>query len=127
MPIVATEKFGVWWNYQVHELAAGDIVPDGEFATHLLTTGVPVVVQDGDTPDVDGDGVPDGTAAQILDWVGTDTGRAAAALEAEQRREPPRVTLTTALAKIVNTVPPVVSSPDPVEPPAPPAEPGTGE
>lgn len=43
--------------------------------------------------DVDGDGVPDGNAAEIRDWVGEDRARAESALAAEQAREAPRTTL----------------------------------
>lgn len=100
MPVVATEKFSVWWNYHMHEFAPGDVVPDGEFADHLLATGVPVVVQDDTTPDVDGDGVPDGSAKDVLGWVGSDPARAGLALAAEARREAPRKGLTTELEKL---------------------------
>lgn len=37
--------------------------------------------------------VPDGTVEEVLAWVGDDPARAAAALEAEQDRDTPRVTL----------------------------------
>lgn len=100
MAVVATEPFRVWWNYFMHDLAAGDVVPDGEFAEHLLTTGAPVVEQTDTTPDVDGDGIPDGTAKDVLGWVGNDPARAALALQAEGRREAPRKGLTADLEKL---------------------------
>ena len=100
MPIVVTEASQAWWNYQVHDLAAGDVIPDGEFAAHLLATGSPVVEQADATPDVDGDGVPDGSAKDVLGWVGNDPARAALALQAEGRRDAPRKTLTAELEKL---------------------------
>lgn len=105
MPVVATEPFRVWWNYTMHELAAGDVVPDGEFADHLRATGVPVVEQTDTTPDVDGDGVPDGTAKDVLGWVGNDPARAALALAAEGRRGAPRKALSAELEKLAATAP----------------------
>jgi len=50
--------------------------------------------------DLDGDGVPDGTAAEVLEWVGDDPDRAAAALKAEGERDKPRTTLVSALEKL---------------------------
>lgn len=116
MAVVVTETSRAWWNYQVHDLTAGDIVPDGEFATHLLATGAPVVVQTDTTPDVNGDGVPDGTAKDVLAWVGDDPARASLALEAEGRRETPRKTLTAELEKLSTPAPVVeVAAVPPVE------------
>lgn len=39
------------------------------------------------------DPVPDGTAADVLAWVGEDPARARAAVAAEERRDRPRATL----------------------------------
>lgn len=103
MAVVATESFGAWWNYQVHNLAAGEVVPDGEFADHLLATGAPVVGQSDTTPDVDGDGVPDGSAKDVLGWVGDDPARAALALQAENGRATPRKTLLAELEKLAGS------------------------
>lgn len=51
--------------------------------------------------DLDGDGVPDGTAQQILEWVGVDTERAKLALAAEQARGvAARKSLLAALEKL---------------------------
>lgn len=51
-------------------------------------------------PSADG-AVPDGTAAVVLVWVGTDRDRARQALEAEQARPKPRTVLVAKLEKIV--------------------------
>lgn len=52
--------------------------------------------------DLDGDGVPDGTAKQVTDWVGTDRDRAAQALAAERGKgDDARSTLVAALEKLV--------------------------
>jgi hypothetical protein len=50
--------------------------------------------------DTDGDGVPDGAIAEVLEWVGEDHDRAVRALEAEGERPAPRTTLITALQKV---------------------------
>lgn len=102
MAIVVTEACRSWWNYQVHDLAAGDVVPAGEFADHLLATGAPVVEETDTTPDVDGDGVPDGTAKDVLGWVGDDPAKAALALLAEGKRDKPRSTLVADLEKLAS-------------------------
>lgn len=46
--------------------------------------------------------VPEGTVAEVMQWVGTDVVRAAAALEAERAAASPRSTLITQLEAIVN-------------------------
>ena len=100
MAVVVTEAFRPYWGYTVHDLAAGDVVPDGEFASYLLATGSPVVEQGDSTPDVNGDGVPDGTAKDVLGWVGDDPARATLALQAENAREKPRSVLVATLQKV---------------------------
>lgn len=47
-----------------------------------------------------GDAVPEGTAADVLAWVGDDPDRARQATEAEQGREKPRTSLITRLDRI---------------------------
>jgi hypothetical protein len=101
MAVVATERFSAWWNYQMQELAAGDVVPDGELADHLLATGAPVVEQTDTTPDVDSDGVPDSSVKDVLGWVGDDPARAGLALAAETGRDTPRKTLIAELEKLI--------------------------
>ena len=95
---------------QVLEFKAGEEVI-GELADYLATSGVAVEVldvvpevepEDPDGPgvDLDGDGVPEGSAKQVLAWVGDDPARAAQALEAETRREKPRTTLAADLGRV---------------------------
>jgi hypothetical protein len=45
--------------------------------------------------------VPDGTRDDVLAWVGEDSDRAVAALEAEELRDQPRTTLVAALEKVI--------------------------
>jgi hypothetical protein len=114
--VKATERFSVYWNYQVWPLVEGQQV-DGELADYLLATGSPVVELSAEPAvDVDGDGVPDGTAAQVLAWVDSDPDRAALALAAEQHRQPPRSTVVAALEKLIPPVPEPVADPAPAEP-----------
>jgi hypothetical protein len=55
-------------------------------------------VEQGDTADPNA--VPDGTADEVLAWVGDDPARAARALVAEKIAEKPRTTLLDKLAKL---------------------------
>jgi hypothetical protein len=80
MPLLITEDWRTYWNYQVLSLSKGDEIPDGEFAAHLLATGAPV---ESTAAAVAGDGVPDGNVAQVLAWVGDDLERARLALDTE--------------------------------------------
>jgi hypothetical protein len=100
MAVRVTRDCRVSYQYALHDLAEGQEVPSGEFADYLLGTGAPVLEVDAGTGDTDGDGVPDGTAAEVRAWVGDDPGRAAAALMAEQRRDKPRTTLAAELSKL---------------------------
>jgi len=75
----------------------------GELAEHLAAncpTSVEVLGGGEAGPPPDPDAVPDGTAADVLAWVGDDHDKAAKALEAEQAREKPRSTLVAALEKL---------------------------
>lgn len=56
----------------------------------------------GPAEDADGDGVPDGTANQILAWVNNEPERAAAALEAERAKAEPRTSLIAKLEKLAS-------------------------
>lgn len=53
-------------------------------------------------PGGDQEPVPDGTAAQVLEWVAGDTGRAARAMKAEAGRDKPRSGLIADLGKLVD-------------------------
>lgn len=96
-------------SYRVENFKAGQEF-DGPFAQQLLDCGCPVevreapeqVVDDPDGPgvDLDGDGIPEGSAPQVLTWVGDDIERANRALEAEQVKDKPRAGLITALTKL---------------------------
>lgn len=101
--VKTTEKFSVYWHYQVWNLAKGEQV-NGGLADYLLETGGPVekleTAPPGPAVDADGDGVPDGTVAQVTDWVGGDKERAALALAAEKAKgDKARATLVAALEK----------------------------
>lgn len=101
MPIVMTAACRPYWGYRVHDLAAGDVIPDGEFADFLRATGAPVDEHtDGPAVDTDGDGVPEGNVEQVLTWVGDDRERAVAAFNAEaDRGDKARKTLLAELEK----------------------------
>jgi hypothetical protein len=67
-------------------------------------TPAPEVIsgEQADADAVDPEDVPDDSVPVVLDWVGEDRGRAAAALIAEQRRhDPPRKTLVDPLSALV--------------------------
>lgn len=98
-------------QYRVESFKKGQEF-DGPFAQSLLDTGCPVEVLDEDDPDgpgvdLDGDGVPEGSAPQVLDWVnagGSEAAvkdRATLALTAEQAKEKPRSGLITSLTKLL--------------------------
>ncbi|MCW2900235.1 MAG: hypothetical protein JWO67_2500 [Streptosporangiaceae bacterium] len=92
-------------SYRVEDFKKGQEF-DGELAGYLLRTGAPVEVVEDDDPDgpgvdLDGDGVPEGSAKQVLDWVGEDADKAKAALEAEQAKDKPRGGLVTSLTKLI--------------------------
>lgn len=79
-------------QYRVDLFRKGDEF-EGTFAQRLVDGGCPVEV-------LDGDGVPDGSAAEVLDWVGDDADRAGAALVVETARDKPRSTLIASLEKL---------------------------
>jgi hypothetical protein len=98
----ATGTFSVYWNYQVWHLAGGEVV-DGGLADYLLATGSPVEeISTGPAVDIDGDGVPDGTREQVLEWVDGDRVRAQAARDAEVAKgDKARSTLLAALDQLL--------------------------
>jgi hypothetical protein len=54
-----------------------------------------------DAPEPEEEPVPDGTSAEVLQWVGDDQGKAQRALDKEQADDKPRVGLTGELEKIL--------------------------
>lgn len=107
-----TKATRAYWprTCQVFDFTKDEIVI-GELAQHLadnvpecveVLDAEPDVSDDPDGPgvDIDGDGVPEGSAKQVLAWVGDDPERAALALEAEHAREKPRSVLTADLEKL---------------------------
>jgi hypothetical protein len=114
-----------YWNYAVTDFPAGEEF-DGDLACHLAANTEPGTVEvleadpepepevaeepeedpeseDGD-PEPDGDLFPiDGTAAEVLAWVGDDLERAAVALEVERERDKPRSTLVKQLEKLAES------------------------
>lgn len=113
------ENIAPYWNYGVHPLKKDDEVT-GELAAYLVSTHSPVEPLDDDArallespagePEVeqepeDPQEPPEeldinGTAADVLAWVGDDPERAETALEQEQAKDKPRSTLVKQLEKI---------------------------
>jgi hypothetical protein len=105
MPLVITRDCQIYWNYQVCALPKGTEIPDGEFATYLRSAGGAPIEEIPDRPavDTDGDGVPDGTIGQVVEWVGADLDRAALALTAEKAKgDTARSTLVAALTRLLS-------------------------
>jgi hypothetical protein len=114
------ENIAPYWNYGVHPLAKDDEV-SGELAAYLVSTHSPVEPLDGEArallepqaeePEQELEspaGRPeeldiDGTAADVLAWVGEDPDRAEEALEAEQAKDKPRSTLVKQLEKLAGS------------------------
>ena len=107
-----------YWNYGVHPLKQDDEV-SGELAAYLVSTHSPVEPLDdeartlleapADQPEPEQQEDPqeppeeldiNGTAADVLAWVGDDPERAETALEQEQAKDKPRSTLVKQLEKI---------------------------
>lgn len=97
-------------QYRVEDFKEGHEF-DGELARYLVRTGAPVEVLEADLDvdpdepgvDLDGDGVPGGSAKQVLDWVGDDRDKAAKVLAAEEAKgDKARSTLVAALTKLTN-------------------------
>lgn len=125
MRVRAREAMQVYYNYRLVGIAEGEEVSGG-LALHLLETGSEVEpVDDGvkqwepqqaepdepegdEEPESEGEDVEpqsgeldiDGTADEVLDWVGRDPGRAEEALAQEQAKDKPRSTLVKKLEKV---------------------------
>lgn len=89
--VVDVRQEAGWWHALHHDMAS-----------HEETWRQVAPADDPAEPvgDLDGDGVPDGNAKEVLDWVGEDRDRAGAALVAETARDKPRSTLVAALEKV---------------------------
>jgi hypothetical protein len=111
------ENIAPYWNYGIHQLKKDDEVA-GEFAAYLVSTHSPVepvddearalleAPQEGSAPPADAPPAEldiDGTAADVLAWVGDDPDRAEEALEAEQAKDKPRSTLVKQLEKLAGS------------------------
>ena len=107
------ENISPYWNYGIRPLAKDEEV-SGEFAAYLVSTRSPVEPLDDEArallepPAEEPEGPPaeldiDGTAADVLAWVGEDPERAAEALEAEQAKDKPRSTLVKQLEKLAGS------------------------
>jgi hypothetical protein len=120
MRVRIVKPFAAYWNYEVRPFAEGDEFV-GDLARHLADNGpsgsVEVLEADPEPeveeePDEDpGDDSEDpeladtpfpaeGTATEVLAWVGDDSERAAVALEVERERDKPRSTLVKQLEKL---------------------------
>jgi hypothetical protein len=115
MRVKVLENISPYWNYGIVALAKGEEV-SGELAAYLASTRSEVepldadaqALYDGDAeqePDApehpDGDELDvDGTAADVLAWVGDNPERAKQALDAEQAKDKPRSTLVKQLEKL---------------------------
>ncbi|MFE9949294.1 hypothetical protein ACFYRJ_17385 [Streptomyces sp. NPDC005531] len=102
MRVKVSETCRVYWNYRVVDLAKGEEV-EGEFADHLVSTGVGVDIIEG-APEAQAPEPPaeldiEASAAAVLAWVGDDPERAAEALTAESAKDKPRSTLVKQLEK----------------------------
>ena len=109
------EDIAPYWTYGVHPLKKDDEVT-GELAAYLVSTHSPVEPLDDDArallqPPQEEQGPEgpkdppaeldiDGTAADVLAWVGEDPERARQALAAEQAKDKPRSTLVKQLEKL---------------------------
>ena len=107
------EDIAPYWNYGSHPLKQDDEV-DGELCAYLVVTKSPVepvddearallepVAEEPKEPPAELD--IDGTAADVLAWVGEDQERAREALTAEQAKEKPRSTLVKQLEKLAGS------------------------
>jgi hypothetical protein len=95
----------IWRHIPSWQLATADastvsVQADAGEAGPDVAPDSPQEVATGPAVDTDGDGVPEGTSAQILKWVGSDSDRAERALAAEAGRDKPRGVLTAALEKL---------------------------
>jgi hypothetical protein len=88
------------WQLTTEDASTVSVQADAGEAGPDVAPDSPQEVATGPAVDIDGDGVPEGTSAQILKWVGSDSDRAERALAAEAGRDKPRGVLTAALEKL---------------------------
>ena len=105
MRVVATRDFTTYYRMVSTRIREGDEF-SGPFAEFLLNGRCPVKVIDGEQDTSESSDATDdaldinGTAAQVIDWVGDDPARAREALEAEQAKDKPRSTLVKKLEEL---------------------------
>ncbi|WP_326828682.1 hypothetical protein OIE13_22340 [Streptosporangium sp. NBC_01810] len=109
MRVIADQAFETYFELRMLRIPEG-LEIKGSLAAHLLRCGAPVRLVDGEPPKPapDPDEPParsdllniDGTAAEVLAWVGDDPDRARAAIEAESTKDRPRSTLLKRLEEI---------------------------
>lgn len=115
MRVKVLHNISPYWNYGIVALAKGEEV-GVELAAYLASTRSEVEPLDADAqalydgeleqapedPEQSADDELDidGTAADVLAWVGEDPERAEEALEAEQAKDKPRSTLVKQLEKL---------------------------
>ena len=90
--LATEEETAAWHGVEVTEPAPVEAPPE----SIEIAEPAPVLAP-AETVPVEENTVPEGTAEEILSWVGSDTERALSAIEAEEAREKPRKTL---LAKL---------------------------
>ncbi|MEV0646095.1 hypothetical protein AB0I28_12595 [Phytomonospora sp. NPDC050363] len=100
MRVRVTETCSTYFNYGVHVLKEGDVI-EGGLAEYLAAGGGPVECLDAPEVPETPEGLPDGSADDVLAWVGEDPDRALEALLAEEAKDKPRVTLLGKLRKLM--------------------------
>lgn len=106
--VVAVRPADNWWEALYHDMASHEEtwrpVPGAGEQPESDPNPAPVLERDSGTeglPESGSGEVPDGNRDVVLEWVGDDSDRAVAALEAEELRDQPRSTLVAALEKVV--------------------------
>ena len=100
MRIRAREPIRVYWNYQVHQLAEGEVVKGG-LAEHLADSPCVEVLDQPAPAQQDRELDIDATIEAVLAWVGDDEARAAQASVAEAAKDKPRSTLLAKLHELL--------------------------
>jgi hypothetical protein len=98
--VVDVKAHAGWWHVLHHDMASHEETWKDLPGRPLEAVAVELP-EDKVVPAAESETVPDGTAKEVLEWVGDDSDRAVAALDAEEARDQPRSTLVTALEKVV--------------------------